>query len=401
MSGTPIESPVEWLLDEVAIIAAHHESESELGAAALATHAVLAHLPTDVSDRARLRQRVATLAHQHASAFREQEGDLLRAVSMGRQMVLHEGYRVNPTHEGSDTVERVRLQLGARLIATPPDTWSRWGQKAAFRRRAQVLLGSCAVAPGHEHQIDSSSADRDITSLINQNGSRRSRVVKVPGTGGGGNLMFPAGVEAGLDEVSSLLRATTPGHEVVIEEWLEWDSSLCVSYLVQPGCAPMLVAVAEQVVNRRRAQFIGANSHTALPASDLAAVVATTGILVEAMAADGVLGVAAIDVIVGDGQRWGESGVLLPSGGRMCVIECNPRLNRHNRVGMLVERLARIWGIQRDGLAWSLRDRLRGTSRLREVVLPEAPTPDRPTVMELVDGHRVMTLAVELRRAAS
>ena len=62
------------------------------------------------------------------------------------------------------------------------------------------------------------------------------------------------------------------------------------------------------------------------------------------MATDGVLGVAAIDVIVGDGRGWGESGIPLPSGGRICVIECNPRLNRHNRVGMLVERLSRIWG---------------------------------------------------------
>ena len=66
--------------------------------------------------------------------------------------------------------------------------------------------------------------------------------------------MLPAGVEVGLDEVRSLLRATTPGHEVVIEEWLEWSSSLCVSYLVQPGCAPTLVAVAEQVVDRGRGQ---------------------------------------------------------------------------------------------------------------------------------------------------
>ena len=173
MSGTLIVSPVEWLLDEVAIIAAHHESESELGAAALATHAVLAHLPTDGSDRDRLRHRVATLARQHASAFREQDGDLLRAVD-GEASGPPRGVPCQPDARGERHDRGVASAVGRSADRHSSGNVESLGAEGCFPQAAQAVLGSHAVAPGHEHQLDSSSALRDVTSLVNQNGSRRS-----------------------------------------------------------------------------------------------------------------------------------------------------------------------------------------------------------------------------------
>jgi hypothetical protein len=180
-----------------------------------------------------------------------------------------------------------------------------------------------------------------------------------------------------------------------------------VSFLVTPGGVATLVAVCEQMVEPTRGAWVGSRTDGPLSEVDTTAMLDFLQRVFDAMAADGYVGIAALDVIVGSGAGWAGHGLALPSGKRLCVIECNPRWNQHNRIGMVVERLARRWGTDSRELSWSLRniDLPAGTTLPALLASLEddrpavdaAPMRDRPARM--VFAHRLdkaMELTVSL-----
>ncbi|MEU0968327.1 hypothetical protein ABZ357_23880 [Streptomyces sp. NPDC005917] len=391
-----------WLLDEVAVIAAAHREESELGAAAFVTHAVLSPLPRSARAAARLRRWSDGCAPEPASVFRKSLGDIEGAASFGRRLVLHEGFRVDPAQEAAEDLERLRGALGPRLRANSRDLWLRWGAKTTFRQRCAELLGSAALPPGSAYTVDSAVG---LASFAERIGTcAQPRVVKFPGTGGTGNVVLRGGEEfrpALLDRCADGPDGTLPDGpvDVVVETWLPWRVSVSVSYLIVPEVGCVFLAACEQVVDWSRATFVGSSSSVRLSAADLDAVRSYVKPLFAVMAEDGYVGVAAVDLIIGTG--WTGSGLELPSGSRVCCVECNPRMNRHNRVGLLVERLARTWGVPATRLSWRLTDRP-GVAPSDDGPPEPARPPDRPprpgetTTIDLVDTTRTMRLTVRL-----
>ena len=74
----------------------------------------------------------------------------------------------------------------------------------------------------------------------------------------------------------------------------------------------------------------------------------------------------------------------------MSVIECNPRFNYHNKIGLVVERFARVWGIPSRDLRWTsvnveaselrtVEALLASRPRDAEIAVPPPPERDRPS----------------------
>lgn len=382
----------QWLLDEVAVIAADHDQESELGAAAFATHAVLATLPTDARQAVRLARWTRAFGGVQPSMFRRTHADDYGVGAFGRDRILHEGYRVDPQGEGATEIEQLRACWGIRLLATSPQVWASWGSKGSFRRHARTVLGECAVPSGIETTVDLTSEWQCFVDTVG--GAPQRRVVKFSGTGGAGNLVLDPGHRLSATAEAVQVPEVAGPVDVVVENWMDWKVSLSVSFLLLPWADPLLLDVAEQFIDTRYAKFVGSTNRRCLSPADNAEVCARIRQLADAMVEDGVVGVSAVDVIVGEG--WGDLGLALPSGLRMCLIECNPRFNRHNRVGLLVERLGRAWGLASEQLTWTLRDiPYHGEAEGESATLRlRRPTPGEPVTLELADRDRTMVLTV-------
>ena len=394
------------LLDDVAVLSSDAECESETGCAAYPTSALLSPWPADDLRRHRFEQRLRELGREgEASVFRDTQGQLLayahRFASAG--LVLHEGYRFDPVAEGSEDVEKLRADLGGRLWATPPDVWTAWANKGPFRRRCRDLLGPHSVPPGLEATATDAEDVLDALRRFDADPAGRA-IVKLPGGGGLGNLVLtPDTTDSWSVRVRELWDTRVPvpmPSDVVIEHWLPWESSYSVSFLLAPGQAPVPLAACEQVVDPDRGEWVGSRSHGSLDEADVSAVLDHLRPVFADMAAEGVAGVAAVDVVVGSGTAWPDRGFALPSGRRLCVIECNPRFNQHNRIGMIVERLARRWDVPVADLSWSMRNVDPPAGTTLEALLagvenegpmvPDAPTHDAP--VRLGFAHRLEKL---------
>lgn len=398
------EAPYGMILDEFAVVATDHTCENELGCAAFSTRSLLASRPEDTLRRERLDRRLDHLgAGGERSTFRDGPGTLLAHApwfsAVAPALLLHEGYMVDPAAEGSAEIEKLRVELGDRFWAVSPELWNAWGSKGPFRRRCRDVLGDFSVPPGIELTAEGA---RDVLGHLNSFDARPPgrTVVKLPGGGGMGNLVLtPDTTESWPRRVDALWkehdRLPKPA-DVVIEAWLPWQNTYSVSFLVTPARATTLLAVTEQLVDPIKAGWVGSRTGGPLGEADTAAVLDHLQGVVDAMTADGYVGVVALDIIVGPGAAWAGHGLALPSGQRMCVIECNPRFNQHNRTGMVVERLARRWDIDSRTLSWSLRCIEPSGSTTFPALLaslekgaPEpvpAPTRDRP--VRTVFAHR-------------
>jgi hypothetical protein len=353
--------------------------------------------------RERLKRRLDSLGGAEASTFRDRPGELLSASwfsSAGSAVLLHEGYMVDPAAEASAEIEKLRVELGNRFWATSPEVWNAWGSKGRFRRRCRELLGERSTPPGIE--LTAEHVDEVVGALTAyQAGPNGRTIVKLPGGGGMGNVVLSSDVrETWTDRVGSLWAEN--GHldqpvDVVVETWLPWEQTYSVSFLLEPGGATTVIAVSEQVVEPTRGSWVGSRTDRPLSDDDTATMLAQLQRIVDAMVADGCVGIVALDVIVGRGVGWAGHGIHLPSGRRLCVIECNPRGNQHNRIGLVVERLARSWGVDSGELSWSLRNidlpvdttlpDLLATLEDDRLGIAVAPIPDRPARM--VFAHRL------------
>ena len=225
--------------------------------------------------------------------------------------------------------------------------------------------------------------------------------MKLPGGGGMGNVVLtPDATESwrrSIEELWDENRDLPTPVDVVIETWLPWESTYSVSFFLERGGATIVLAVCEQIVEPTSGAWVGSRTDRPLSEADTTALLGHLQPVVDAMAADGYVGVMALDVIVGPGSGWAAHGLALPSGRRLGVIECNPRWNQHNRIGMVVERLARQWGMDPLDLSWSARDidppvgttlpALLASLEDDRPGIADAPTSDRPARM--VFAHRL------------
>jgi hypothetical protein len=286
---------------------------------------------------------------------------------------------VDPYVEAGRELERLRDVLGDQLWIATPEVWRNWGNKSRFRERCRGILGELSVPPGVE------STARAVSDIVAANqalepGDSDVRIVKLPGIGGQGNLVLgPATHEAWTQQIEELWSRKVWGTaDFVIEHWLPWEASYSVSVLVQPDGIPRPLAVCEQMVDGRLGKFIGSRNEIGLSDEDIDAMRAWLQPLFEAMGREGFMGVAAIDVVVGAGKGWNGYGYLLPSGKVVSAIECNPRFNRHNRVGLFIERLAVKWKLDSSDLSWTLRDVYPGNGVRLPAFISQLQDPDIP-----------------------
>jgi len=397
-------TPYGMILDEFAVVATDHLCENELGCAAYATRSLLASRPEDTLRRERLDRRLRSFGPGgERSTFRDGPGTLLAHApwfsSVAPALVLHEGYMVDPAAEGSAEIEKLRVDLGDRFWAVSPELWNAWGTKGPFRRRCRDLLGNLSVPPGIE--FTAVEAEQVLGRLTRVDARPAGMtVVKLPGGGGMGNLVLasdsPESRSRRIAELWETHRHLPKPVDVVIETWLPWETTYSVSFLLTPSRTSTLLAVCEQMVDLTTCGWVGSRTDAPLSEADTTAMLGHLQPVVDAMAADGYVGVVALDVIVGPGDGWVDHGLALPSGQRICVIECNPRFNQHNRTGMVVERLARRWGTDSRTLSWSLRNVARPDGTTLPALLAsleddrpgeDAPTRDRPA--RFVFAHRL------------
>jgi hypothetical protein len=406
-------TPYGRILDEFAIVAADHLCENELGSAAYATRAVLAPWPKDPLRQERLDRRLRSLGGSEASSFRDGPGDLLDArwsTVAESAILLHEGYIVDPAAEAAAEIEKMRVELGDRFWATLPEVWNAWGNKGRFRRRCRELLGERSMPPGIELLADEVGEIVDALTSFDAHLSKRT-IVKLPGGGGMGNVVLTTDTkETWPDRVETLWEENPhvpKPADVVIESWLPWEQTYSVSFLLTPERKTTLMAVCEQRIEPTRGGWVGSRTGGQLSEANTTAMLGHLQVVIDAMAEDGCVGVVALDVIVGPGDGWAGHGLALPSGQRLCVVECNPRWNQHNRIGLVVERLARRWGLDSRELSWSLTNvELPAGMTLPDLLasleddrpgIADAPTRDRPARM--VFAHRfekAMELTVSL-----
>lgn len=400
------------VLDGFVVVAGDHPSENELGVAAFATHALLAPLPEDADRRARLHLLLEMMSDgvgEDAAKFREPGRSLFDQISAApasgaARRLLHEGFLVAPLRESHDQVAELEQGAVGLMLWSTPEVWWRWGSKPMFRAACASLLGEQAVPPGRTLTVGSlAELDEAVADVLRDTATRV--IVKLPGIGGQGNTIV---TKRNSPRLASLWQHSAAaqhgvGADVVIESWLPWDSTHSLSYFMEPSRAPRTIALCRQRVDTQIGRFIGSTNEESLHARDADALRHHLAPVLASMTASGYRGVAGIDVIVGSAARWSGWGLPLPSGAVACLIECNPRFNRHNRVGLLIERLARRWDLPSGRLIWHLQDRqttATGTgefeAEIQAFLVP--PRCGEQRQLRLVDrADRVMDLSVSLR----
>ena len=315
---------------------------------------------------------------------------------------------MEPDAEGSPEIEKLRAELGARFWAllrlmsgTPGE------RKTLFRDRCRDILGDHSIPPGVEFSV--SGVDEVVAAVHRFSTAEAGTIIlKLPGTGGDHNRVLRADDGNAWPEHVRRLWAdrhpdSTGPIDVVIEAWLPWTTTYSVSFMVGPDGDPTFLAACEQVLHPTTAAFVGSRSHGPLDAADRQAMITSLLPLIDAMRTEGFAGVAAMDVVIGPGTSWSGRGLVLPSGQRLCVIECNPRFNQHNRIGLIVARLARQWGIRESQLAWTATYHGPSDGENFAVLFPPSepppdsstPPPDESTPARLLLAHR-FDAAVEL-----
>lgn len=406
--------PYATILDDFAVVTVTHPVENELGAAAFAARSLLAPRSPDPFRHERITSRLRSLgAGPETSTHRSEPREVRAPTGWSAESsttLLHEGYLLEPTDEGAREIEKLRADLGGRFWACSPEVWRAWGCKPSFRERCGDILGAHAMPLGVE---TTATEEAEVVSAVLgfQRKSSGTVIVKLPGSGGDGNrVLRPESADSWPERIRHVWagRAVEPGRpvDVVVETWLPWTTTYSVSFLVAPDTSPTLVAACEQVLDPATGGFVGSRSHGPLDRADGAAMVAQLVPLLEAMRSDGYVGVAAIDVVVGPGTSWSGRGIELPSGQRMAVIECNPRFNQHNRIGLVVARLGRQWDVPESDLSWTA-DYLRPAEpgniepllASHDAAIP--PPPEAGTSARLRFAHRMdFAIEIDVRRSS-
>lgn len=242
------------------------------------------------------------------------------------------GYSFDPDAEGVAAREALASFLagrGLQILISDRRAAASWLSKPAFCKRAAAIYGAGATPPGLTLWEPAAAellsvAERTLKDL----GARI--VLKRNGCGGVGNLLLSPG-DALVERIRTfLLSPLSPAASWVrVEHWLEWESSYCCSFFLDSESAPYPVALTQQIISPSHALQIGSRSFLDLDDRDTAAMIDCLRPIMSCMQTDGIRGFTAVDLIVSRPGAWSE-GLRLPSGRGLRLVECNPRINRHN-----------------------------------------------------------------------
>lgn len=362
-STDPGASIYSEILDKYTVVTSAHFTENELGVAAFSSHALLSPQPRHEWHRRRSSEWLTIFGEPEGKMahFRDTPTGILSHADyliMEGRPILHEGFLVDPLDEGAEQLARLGDATRLPVISSNPAGWLSWGSKPYFRRIVTEVLGAGSIPEGMDVVLNSATDLVQAVSLVGA-GSSGALVVKSRGIGGVGNrVISPTCSHGWLGETNRWLdlRGGYP-HHIVLERWIPWRLSLCLSFFVESTESFSFLAAAEQKVDTSHAKFTGSLSSVTLTDDDMLGTLEWIDPVVRRCAREGIRGVVGFDLIVTSRSLSpGVDGHELPSGDRALLVECNPRFNRHNRVGVFIERLSRLMGVEGQTLLWELTD---------------------------------------------
>lgn len=267
--------------------------------------------------------------------------------------LLFEGYVADSANEHAPMVESLAHEFTARgLIVLRPsgpvsDTWN---NKTRFVNHMRALYGSEATPPGEVLPV---APVAEVTARAKSRVKIAGRaILKVTGFGGLGNLVVShQDVDTGAidSKIATFIDSRPDVSEVRIEDWVNWNRTLCASFFIDERGESIPLEVCSQLLSRNTG-FLGGSSHTGLALADRQALQDLSMPFVQKVAADGMRAFLAVDVILSDPSgRPGE--LLLPVCGQAVrFVEANLRINGHNQDRLFVAQLAARHGRDVDRL---------------------------------------------------
>lgn len=252
---------------------------------------------------------------------------------------VFEGYGINPQQEHSSLIEQWSNSSQTDVCQIPPSVSRYWLSKDTFRQEVKEVYTDDALPYGE--RLSGYSQAQVLNSIISQLQKYDELILKKPGAGGGGNLCLSSDM-AIINIADKVTDFTTEKPEwLILEEWVNWKYSYCVSFFVVNQDTYFWLEMCQQILNT--SQFIGSHSLDVLHPEDKKVIIDYLSPLVKRMADTGVRGFVGIDIILHSSH---DSGCTLPhSQLQVSFIETNPRLNGHNQNRLFMSYLA-----LRDGL---------------------------------------------------
>jgi hypothetical protein len=257
--------------------------------------------------------------------------------------LLFEGYIADSANEHAPMAEAIDAEfsaLGVTVIRPSGPVSDTWNNKTRFVNYVRELYGPEATPPGEVLPV---APTKDVVAMAQARIERTGRaILKVTGFAGFGNLVVSrADVEDGsLDsKVAAFLERRPDVNEVRVEDWVAWNRTLCSSFFIDETGEPVPMEVCSQLLTKNTG-FLGGSSHTGLGLEDRQVLQQMLMPFIKKVAADGMRGFLAVDVILSDPSgRPGE--LRLPvSGQAVRLVEANLRINGHNQDRLFVAQLA-------------------------------------------------------------
>jgi hypothetical protein len=257
--------------------------------------------------------------------------------------LLFEGYIADSANEQAPMTEAIDAEfsaLGVRVIRPSGPVSDTWNNKTRFVNYVRELYGPEATPPGDVLPV---TPTKDVAAMAQARMEPTGRaILKVTGFAGFGNLVVSrADVQDGsLDaKVAAFLERRPDVSEVRVEGWVTWNRTLCASFFVDETGEPTPMEVCSQLLTKNTG-FLGGSSHTGLSLDDRQALQQLLMPFITKVAADGMRGFLAVDVILSDPS--GRAGELrLPvSGQAVRLVEANLRINGHNQDRLFIAQLA-------------------------------------------------------------
>jgi hypothetical protein len=267
--------------------------------------------------------------------------------------LLFEGYVADSVNEQAAMFEALDAEFSARgltVIRPSGPVSDTWNNKTRFVNYVRAHYGPEATPPGEVLPVAPTS-DVIATATVYLESTDRA-VLKVTGFGGFGNLVVSrADIEEGTLEskVTAFLAARPDVNEVRVEGWVTWNRTVCASFFIDETGSVVPLEVCSQLLTKTT-RFLGGSSHTGLVLADRLALQQWLLPFITKVAAQGMRGFLAVDVIFSDPTgRAGE--LLLPvSGQAVRLVEANLRINGHNQDRLFIAQLAARHGRDADRL---------------------------------------------------
>lgn len=276
----------------------------------------------------------------------------------GIRTVMFSGYSLDPDSEGAEVREQFAATLASRgldVLLSDRAASVRWISKPAFCAQVEALYGPGSSPPGAT-LMNVTTTELVAATQDALRSSKRSVILKRNGSHGSGNLLVNPGDALDVRVAAFLAQPLDPAAPWVrVEHWLPWESSYCCSFFIRGEGEPFFVALTQQIISPSRARLVGSRGGLDLDPKDAETVVDLLRPLIRRMQRDGIRGFTGVDLIVSRTGDWA-GGLRLPSGRGVRLVECNPRVNRHNQMLKIVSLIAARDGCTLDEYRYLMLD---------------------------------------------